>query len=1053
MNLARYFIDRPVFAWVIALVIMLTGGLALTKLPIAQYPNIAPPAIAISVNYPGASAATVQSSVVQVIEQQMNGIDNLIYFSSESTKDGQMTITLTFRQGTNPDVAQVQVQNKLALATPLLPQEVQQQGIRVAKSTRNFLLVVGFVSEDGKMNDKDVADFIVSTVQDPVSRTEGVGDFQVFGSQYAMRIWLDPAKLNNYQLTPGDVRAAIAAQNVQVAAGELGGLPSVQGQQLNATVVGPTRLSTPEEFGNILLKVNPDGGQVRLRDVAEITLGAETYSISAKYNGKPASGLAIRLATGANALTTVENVKHTIEKLRPNFPAGLEVIYPLDTAPFIELSIEEVVKTLFEAIFLVFCVMYLFLQNFRATLIPTIAVPVVLLGTFGMLAAFGFSINTLTMFGMVLAIGLLVDDAIVVVENVERVMSEEGLSPLEATRKSMDQITGALIAIGLVLSAVFIPMAFFGGSTGVIYRQFSITIVSAMMLSVLVAIVLTPSLCATLLKPVEKGHSLHRKGFFGWFNRMFERGTHRYGETVQHILKRSARYLVIYAAVVGAMVIIMQGLPKSFLPDEDQGRMFALVTLPPGSTIENTESVLAKVRDYLLKDQGKNVEGVFTVAGFSFAGRGQNSGLAFVRMKDWAERPGKENKVQAIAQRAMGRFMAIREAMVFPIAPPAVMELGNASGFDFQLMDVGNVGHETLMDARNQLLGMASKDPTLVGVRPNGLNDEPQFEVEIDREKASALGLTIADINSTLSAAWGSSYVNDFVDRGRVKRVFIQGKPESRMKPDDLGSWYVRNASGQMVPFSAFATGHWTYGSPRLERYNGRPSMQIQGNSAPGLSTGDAMTAMENIAAKMPPGVGFEWTGLSYEERAAGAQAGSLYILSLIVVFLCLAALYENWAIPIAVLLAVPLGVFGAVLATWGRGLSNDVFLQVGILTIVGLSAKNAILIVEFAKANFEEGMDLVTAALEAARQRLRPILMTSLAFGLGVVPLAISTGAGSGGQNAIGTGVIGGTLASTFLGILLVPLFFVVIQRLFRTKPKNATSPGSQEPAQPSAA
>ncbi len=1053
MNLARYFIDRPVFAWVIALVIMLTGGLALTKLPIAQYPNIAPPAIAISVNYPGASAATVQSSVVQVIEQQMNGIDNLIYFSSESTKDGQMTITLTFRQGTNPDVAQVQVQNKLALATPLLPQEVQQQGIRVAKSTRNFLLVVGFVSEDGKMNDKDVADFIVSTVQDPVSRTEGVGDFQVFGSQYAMRIWLDPAKLNNYQLTPGDVRAAIAAQNVQVAAGELGGLPSVQGQQLNATVVGPTRLSTPEEFGNILLKVNPDGGQVRLRDVAEITLGAETYSISAKYNGKPASGLAIRLATGANALTTVENVKHTIEKLRPNFPAGLEVIYPLDTAPFIELSIEEVVKTLFEAIFLVFCVMYLFLQNFRATLIPTIAVPVVLLGTFGMLAAFGFSINTLTMFGMVLAIGLLVDDAIVVVENVERVMSEEGLSPLEATRKSMDQITGALIAIGLVLSAVFIPMAFFGGSTGVIYRQFSITIVSAMMLSVLVAIVLTPSLCATLLKPVEKGHSLHRKGFFGWFNRMFERGTHRYGETVQHILKRSARYLVIYAAVVGAMVIIMQGLPKSFLPDEDQGRMFALVTLPPGSTIENTESVLAKVRDYLLKDQGKNVEGVFTVAGFSFAGRGQNSGLAFVRMKDWAERPGKENKVQAIAQRAMGRFMAIREAMVFPIAPPAVMELGNASGFDFQLMDVGNVGHETLMDARNQLLGMASKDPTLVGVRPNGLNDEPQFEVEIDREKASALGLTIADINSTLSAAWGSSYVNDFVDRGRVKRVFIQGKPESRMKPDDLGSWYVRNASGQMVPFSAFATGHWTYGSPRLERYNGRPSMQIQGNSAPGLSTGDAMTAMENIAAKMPPGVGFEWTGLSYEERAAGAQAGSLYIISLIVVFLCLAALYENWAIPIAVLLAVPLGVFGAVLATWGRGLSNDVFLQVGILTIVGLSAKNAILIVEFAKANFEEGMDLVTAALEAARQRLRPILMTSLAFGLGVVPLAISTGAGSGGQNAIGTGVIGGTLASTFLGILLVPLFFVVIQRLFRTKPKNATSPGSQEPAQPSAA
>lgn len=1041
--MARYFIDRPVFAWVIAIVIMLAGGLALTRLPVAQYPDIAPPAISISVNYPGASAATVQSSVVQVIEQQMNGIDNLIYFGSESTKDGSMNITLTFRQGTDPDVAQVQVQNKLALATPMLPQEVQQQGIRVAKSTRNFLLVAGFVSTDGSMNDQDIADFIVSTVQDPLSRTTGVGDFQVFGSQYAMRVWLDPAKLNNYQLTPGDVRAAIAAQNVQVSAGELGGRPAVENQQINATVIGPSRLETPEEFGNILLKVNSDGGQVRLHDVAEVSLGGENYSISAKYNGMPASGMAIRLATGANALDTVENVKETIERLRPDFPPGLEVIYPLDTAPFIRISIHEVVKTLFEAVFLVFCVMYLFLQNLRATLIPTIAVPVVLLGTFGMLAVFGFSINTLTMFGMVLAIGLLVDDAIVVVENVERLMSEEGLPPLEATRKSMDQITGALIAIGMVLSAVFVPMAFFGGSTGVIYRQFSITIVSAMMLSVVVAIVLTPSLCATLLKPMGKGHMKKHRGFFGVFNRMFERGTEVYGKSVQHILRRTGRYVVIYGAVVAAMVLIMERLPKSFLPEEDQGRMFALVTLPPGSTLENTENVLAKVREYLLGDEGDNVEGVFTVAGFSFAGRGQNSGLAFIRLKDWGERPGKKNRVHAIAQRAMGRFMAIREAMVFPIAPPAVMELGNASGFDFQLMDTGNVGHETLMGARNQLLGLAAGHPMLVGVRPNGLNDEPQFQVDIDREKAGALGLTITDINSTLSAAWGSAYVNDFMDRGRVKRVFIQGKPGSRMTPQDLGRWYVRNADGQMVPFSAFATGHWTYGSPRLERYNGRPSMQIQGNAAPGMSTGDAMAAMEELAAQLPPGIGFEWTGLSYEERAAGAQAGSLYAVSLIVVFLCLAALYESWSIPVAVLLAVPLGVFGAVVATWGRGLSNDVFLQVGILTIVGLSAKNAILIVEFAKANFEEGMDLVEAALAASRQRLRPILMTSMAFGLGVVPLAISTGAGSGGQNAIGTGVIGGTFASTALGVLLIPLFFVVVQRIFRTtRRKSAAVP-----------
>lgn len=1033
--MARYFIDRPVFAWVIAIVIMLAGTLALRTLPVAQYPSIAPPAVSISVNYPGASAATVQSSVVQVIEQQMNGIDNLIYFGSESTKDGSMNITLTFKQGTDPDVAQVQVQNKLALATPLLPQEVQQQGIRVAKSTRNFLLVVGFVSMDGKMSNQDIADYIVSTVQDPVSRTPGVGDFQVFGSQYAMRIWLDPAKLNNFQLTPVDVRAAIATQNVQVAAGELGGLPAAENQEINATVIGPSRLQTPEEFGNILLKVNPDGGQVRLRDVATVSLGGENYAISAKYNGHPAAGVAIRLATGANALDTVANVKETIDKLKPSMPPGLEVVYPLDTAPFVEISIHEVVKTLFEAVILVFLVMYLFLQNFRATLIPTIAIPVVLLGTFGVLAAFGFSINTLTMFGMVLAIGLLVDDAIVVVENVERVMSEEGLSPLEATRKSMDQITGALIAIGLVLSAVFVPMAFFGGSTGVIYRQFSITIVSAMLLSVLVAIVLTPSLCATLLKPVEKGHVAHRRGFFGWFNRTFDRSTNRYEGAVKHILRRTGRYTVIYLAIVGVMAFLFTRLPKSFLPEEDQGRLFALVTLPPGSTVGNTEKVLDKVRDFFLIDEKDNVEGLFTVAGFSYAGRGQNVGLAFVKLKDWSERTGRENRVQAVTQRAMEKFMGIREAMVFAVAPPAVMELGNASGFDFQLMDIGNLGHDALMDARNQLLAMAGQDPALAGVRPNGLDDEPQYHVDIDREKAGALGLTVSDLNATLSSAWGSAYVNDFVDRGRVKRVFIQGEPDSRMTPEDFGLWYVRNNEGQMVPFSAFAVGNWIYGSPRLERYNGRASMQIQGSAAPGLSSGDAMDAMEKLAAKLPSGIGFEWTGLSYEERAAGAQAGSLYLISMVIVFLFLAALYESWSIPVAVMLAVPLGIFGAVLAVWTRGLSNDVFLQVGILTIVGLSAKNAILIVEFAKANFDTGMDLVESAIHAAKQRLRPILMTSLAFGLGVVPLAISTGAGSGGQNAIGTGVIGGTVGATVLGIVFIPLFFVVVLRLFRVK------------------
>lgn len=1034
--MVNFFINRPIFAWVVAIAIMLAGLLALRTLPVAQYPAIAPPSVSITASYPGASAETIQSSVVQIIEQQMNGLDNLIYFTSESTKDGAMRITLTFRQGTDPDIAQVQVQNKLSLAIPLLPLEVQQQGIRVAKSVKNFLMVVAFVSTDESMSAYDISDFVVSQVQDTISRTPGVGDFQVFGSQYAMRIWLDPAKLNNYNLTPVDVRTAIQNQNIQLASGELGGLPAVEGQEINATIIGPTRFSTPEEFGAILLKVKPDGGQVRLRDVADVRLGVENYATFGRYNGKPASGMAIRLATGANALETAQNVRTAIERLRPILPPNLEVVYPFDTTPFVEISISEVIKTLFEAILLVFGVMYLFLQNIRATLIPTIAIPVVLLGTLAVLAIAGFSINTLTMFAMVLAIGLLVDDAIVVVENVERVMSEEGITAKEATIKSMNQITGALIGIGMVLSAVFIPMAFFGGSTGVIYRQFSITIVSAMALSVVVALIFTPALCATILKQVKAGHNLEKRGFFGWFNRTFAAGTHKYERAVDHILRRAKRFSLIYILLMGGLWFLFSHLPTSFLPDEDQGILFVQVTTPPGTTAHNTEAVMAKIRDYFLTDEKENVVSVFSVVGFSYGGRGQNAAMAFVKLKPWDERPGAANRVQAITQRAMGALMQYREAMAFAFAPPAVSELGNATGFDFQLVDKAGLGHDALMQARNELLGMAAKDPRLASVRPNGLNDEPQYHIEIDREKAWALGLNIADVNNTLSAAWASVYVNDFIDRGRVKRVFIQGQADSRMQPEDFNQWYVRNNVGKMVPFAAFSSGEWGYGSPRLERFNGRPSMQILGQPIPGESSGTAMNAMEELAAKMPPGIGYEWSGLSYEELAAGKQAGFLYFVSLLVVFLCLAALYESWSIPAAVMLSVPLGILGAVTATLARGLSNDVFLQVGLLTIIGLSAKNAILIIEFAKMNYDDGMNLIEAALHASRQRLRPILMTSMAFMLGVLPLALTTGAGSGGQNAIGTSVIGGTFTATFIGILFIPLFFVVILRIFRTKP-----------------
>ncbi|VVP79228.1 efflux RND transporter permease subunit EmhB [Pseudomonas fluorescens] len=1033
--MSKFFIDRPIFAWVIALVIMLVGALSILKLPINQYPSIAPPAIAISVTYPGASAQTVQDTVVQVIEQQLNGIDNLRYVSSESNSDGSMTITATFEQGTNSDTAQVQVQNKLNLATPLLPQEVQQQGIRVTKAVKNFLLVIGVVSRDGSMTKDDLSNYIVSNMQDPISRTAGVGDFQVFGAQYAMRIWLDPAKLNKYNLTPGDVSTAISAQNVQVSSGQLGGLPALPGQQLNATIIGKTRLQTAEQFKAILLKVNQDGSQVRVGDVADVGLGGENSSISAQFNGSPASGLAVKLANGANALDTAKALRKTIDDLKPFFPQGMEVVFPYDTTPVVTESIKGVVETLVEAIVLVFLVMFLFLQNFRATVITTMTVPVVLLGTFGILAAFGFSINTLTMFGMVLAIGLLVDDAIVVVENVERVMSEEGLSPKEATKKSMGQIQGALVGIALVLSAVLLPMAFFSGSTGVIYKQFSITIVSAMALSVLVALIFTPALCATMLKAIPKGeHGTPKKGFFGWFNRNFDRGVQSYERGVGNMLSRKAPYLLAYLLIVVGMIWLFTRIPTAFLPEEDQGVLFAQVQTPAGSSAERTQVVIDEMRSYLLDKEAGAVSSVFTVNGFNFAGRGQSSGLAFIMLKPWDER-NSDNSVFALAQRAQQHFFTFRDAMVFAFAPPAVLELGNATGFDVFLQDRAGIGHEKLMEARNQFLGLAAQSKVLYQVRPNGLNDEPQYHLEIDDEKAQALGLSLTDINSTLSISFGSSYVNDFIDRGRVKKVYVQGQAGARMSPEDLKKWYVRNNAGTMVPFSAFAKGEWIYGSPKLARYNGVEAMEVLGSPAPGYSTGEAMAEVEAIAKKLPAGVGISWTGLSYEERLSGSQAPALYALSLLMVFLCLAALYESWSIPIAVMLVVPLGIIGALLATSLRGLSNDVYFQVGLLTTIGLAAKNAILIVEFAKELHEQGRSLRDAAIEACRMRLRPIIMTSLAFVLGVVPLAISTGAGSGSQHAIGTGVIGGMLTATILAIFWVPLFFVTVSSIGQRK------------------
>ena len=1046
--MSRFFIDRPVFAWVLAIVTMLAGILAIRTLPIAQYPSVAPPAISITVIYPGASAETVQSTVVQVIEQQLSGLDNLLYFASQSAKDGSTTITLSFAQGTNPDTAQVQVQNKVQLAVPRLPQAVQQQGLRVAKATRNFLMVVGFVSTDGSMNSGDLGDFIASTIQDPLSRTPGVGDYQLFGAQYAMRVWLDPDKLVNFGLTPGDVISAIQAENVQVASGELGALPAAPGQQLNATIIGPSYLQTPEQFGGILIRATTGGAQVRLRDVARVELGNENYATATKFNGRPAAAIAVNLAAGANALSTDEAVRATIERLRPSFPTGVEAVYPYDTTPFVRLSIKEVVKTLGEAVVLVFLVMLLFLQNLRATLIPTLAVPVVLLGTFAALLAFGFTINTLTMFGVVLAIGLLVDDAIVVVENVERVMEEEHLSPLEATRKSMDQISGALVGIALVLSAVFLPMAFLGGSTGVIYRQFAVTIATAMGLSVLVALIFTPALCATLLKHRRQGAG--KRGFAGWFNRRFEGLNRGYVGALGRMLRKPLRWLLVYGVLVGGMGFLFLRLPGAFLPDEDQGVLFMQISTPPGATADRTQRALDAVEAYLMNEEKDVITSALTVNGFSFGGRGQNAGLGFVTLRPWDERAGAEGSAQALAGRIMRHFAGYQDALIFAFPPPPITELGNATGFDLMLVDQANIGHAALMNARNQLLGMAAQSPVMTGVRPNGQEDEPQYLLKIDWEKARVLGISAATINTTISAAWGSAYVNDFIDRGRVKRVYMQGEAEARMRPDDLDRWFVRNGAGQMVPFSAFAHAEWGQGSPRLERYNGRPSVEILGTPAPGQTTGAAMAAIEEMAKRLPPGVAVEWTGLSFEERLSGGQAPVLYGLSLLVVFLCLAALYESWAIPAAVILVVPLGILGAVVATSLRGLANDVYFQVGLLTTIGLAAKNAILIVEFAKEEHDAGASLLDAALKASRQRLRPILMTSLAFILGVMPLAISTGAGSGGQNAIGTGVIGGMISGTVLALLFVPVFFLVVLKLFKVGAKPAPAQDAPSGAHP---
>jgi HAE1 family hydrophobic/amphiphilic exporter-1 len=1040
--MARFFLDRPVFAWVIAIGMMLAGVIAINILPISQYPPIAPPSISIRGMYPGASAKTVEDTVVQVIEQKMTGLDRMIYMSSKSDSTGVAQIELTFSPGTDPDLAWAKVQNKLQLAMPSLPEMVQRQGLSVAKSTRNFLMIVALTCEDGSLDQNDLMDYAISQVQTSIARVPGVGEVEAFAAQYAMRIWLDPHKLTNYSLTPSDVVAAIRTHNVQVSAGQYGGTPAVPGQRLNATITVQNLLKTPEEFGAIPLRNNPDGSVVRVRDVARAELGTEFSQFKLVHNdGHPAAALAIRQMAGANALDTADNVKATMQELSRYFPAGMKVAYPNDTTPFIRVAISEVVRTLIEAVILVFLVMYLFLGNMRATLIPTIAVPVVILGTFGVLSAFGYSINMLTMFAMILAIGLLVDDAIVVVENVERIMTEEGLPPLEATRKSMDEITGALVGIGLVLSAVFVPMMFFGGSTGIIYRQFSITIISSMILSVLVALILTPVLCANLLKPVARGHEAAETGFrlfrpfFLWFDRLFSRIRERYGSAVAHILDFRLPYFGAFVLIVALMGFFFTRMPTGYLPDEDQGVLLTLVQLPPGSTQEQTIEVLEKIRNHFLDNEKETVEECLTIAGMSSAGRGQDQGMVYIKLKDWDLRDSPELKADAIVGRAIPVFASIRNARIYPVIPPAVIELGMAKGFDFMLQDRGGLGHEKLMEARLQLTGMAMQDPRLVSVRPNGMEDTAQHKIDIDWDKAGALGVSVSEVQNAISAAFGSAYVNDFIQGGRVKRVYVQADAPFRMLPEHLNHFYVRNRTGKMVPVSALASSHWYYDSPQLERFNGFPSLNFQGEPAPGRSSGEAMNVMEELASRLPQGFGHEWTGLSYQERMSSQQTGMLYAFSILAIFLVLAALYESWSIPVTILLALPLGVIGGVLASTWRGLPNDVYFQIGLLTVLGLTTKNAILIVQFAKLRVEGGMGLIEATLEGARLRLRPIVMTSLAFGFGVLPLAIASGAGAGAQKAIGTSVLGGMITATFLAIFFIPLFFVIVSRLFGRK------------------
>jgi hydrophobe/amphiphile efflux-1 (HAE1) family protein len=1046
--MSRYFIDRPIFAWVLAILTMLFGLLAIRGLPIAQFPALAPPQIGVNAVFPGADATTLDKTTTQIIEQQLQGIDHLRYFSSQSSSSGQVTITLTFEQGTNPDTAQVQVNNKVQAALPLLPQEVQRQGVRVEKSSANFALVPGLYSADNSHSQDDLADMVGSKIREPISRINGVGNFQLFGSQYAMRIWVDPMKLNSYQLTMADVTSAVQAQNAQVSAGQLGNLPAPATQELNATVSVQSRLQTADQFGAIRLKTAQDGSVVRLRDVARVELGAENYGFSSNYNGHPATAAVIRLAPGANALQTIGEVKARIADIAKQFPSDVKVIYPWDTSPFVKVSLRQVVETLFEAMLLVFLVMFLFLQNWRATLIPTIAIPVVLLGTLAVMSIAGFSLNTLTLFGMVLAIGLLVDDAIVVVENVERLIQEEGLAPVEAARKSMDEISGALIAIAVVLAAVFLPMAFFGGSTGVIYRQFSLTLVSAMSLSVLVALILTPALAATILKP---GDPLKHEGngpfarFFRWFNDRFDRARVSHERGVRATIGGKKRAALVYAAIFAVMGLLFWRLPTGFMPDEDTGALFTLVAEPSGATLPRTDRALDKVRDYFLTKEKADVEGVFTVGGFSFAGQGQNAGIAFVPLKPWDERKGKENTSKAIAARATSVLSQYRDALIIAFIPPAALELGNATGFDLQLVDTGNIGHAKLVEARNMMMGMAMQDKRIVGIRPVSLEDAPQLNVDVDQDKARALGLDIGQINQTVSTAWGGAYVNDFIDRGRVKRVYVQADEPYRLRPEDIQDLYVRGQDGKsMAPFTAFSTLKWANAPVQLSRYNGLPSLELQGSPAPGVSSGTAMKAMEEIQAKLPPGTGLQWTGLSYEEKQSSGQAPALYGLSLLIVFLCLAALYESWTIPFAVVLVVPLGIVGALLGAKLTGLDNNIYLQVGLITTMGMASKNAILIVEFAEERMKAGASCVESAVEAARLRLRPILMTSFAFVFGVMPLAIATGPGAGAQTAIGRAVVGGTLTATFLAIFFVPLFFVFVKRCFR-QDKPATAPDLQ--------